>query len=52
MTVSVVETRVVMGAPYPFTAPEVSPVAIFPWMIMKKMTTGMEMSVEAAISAP
>lgn len=37
---------------HPFTAPEVRPAAILDWMIMKKMTTGRAIIVEAAISAP
>lgn len=50
--VSVVETSVVMGPHYPFTAPEVRPAAIFFWMIMKNTTTGMAIMVDAAMRAP
>ncbi len=52
VSVSVVETRVVMGPHYPFTAPEVRPAAIFFWMIMKNTTTGRAIMVDAAMRAP
>jgi hypothetical protein len=43
---------VMVNTNQPFTAPAVSPKAIRRWTSRKKMTTGIAVSVDAAISAP